>query len=191
MRAHFLGQEYVPVDPLAKVRLVITDVDGILTDGRLHYTEAGETTKTFHVRDGLGIKMLMACGVQVALLSGRDSPTLRKRAADLGIRHVLYGVKDKAEACRLLQEQAAVTKEQTGCLGDDSIDLPAFGACGLSFTVSDAPEYIASAATGVLPVMGGAGALRHLGDRILEAQGNGDVFRSVEGYRRVMHSMAQ
>ncbi|MAM58328.1 MAG: 3-deoxy-manno-octulosonate cytidylyltransferase [Salinicola sp.] len=191
VRAHFLGQECVPVDPLAKVRLVITDVDGILTDGRLHYTEAGETTKTFHVRDGLGIKMLMACGVQVAILSGRDSPTLRKRAADLGIEHVLFGVKDKAAACRALQEQTGVSREETACLGDDSIDLPAFGACGLSFTVSDAPDYIASAVTGVLPVPGGAGALRHLGDRILEAQGNGDVFRSVEGYSRVMHSMAQ
>ncbi|MEG3116921.1 3-deoxy-manno-octulosonate cytidylyltransferase [Salinicola sp. 4072] len=191
VRARFLGQEYAPADPLANVKLVIADVDGILTDGRLHYTEAGETTKTFHVRDGLGIKMLMACGVQVALLSGRDSPTLRKRAADLGIRHVLYGVKDKAEACRLLQEQAAVTKEQTVCLGDDSIDLPAFGACGLSFTVNDAPEYIASAATGVLPVSGGAGALRYLSDKILEAQGKADVFQSVEGYSRVMHSMAQ
>ncbi|WP_110689374.1 3-deoxy-manno-octulosonate cytidylyltransferase [Salinicola endophyticus] len=191
VRAYFLGQPYQPADPLAQVKLVITDIDGILTDGRLHYTEAGESAKQFHVRDGLGIRMLIACGVQVAFLSGRDSATLRKRAADLGIELGLYGIKDKAAACRQLQAQAGVSSEQTVCLGDDTIDLPAFAACGLSYTVSDAPDYVASAASGVLPVLGGAGALRHLADRILTAQGKADVFKSEAGYRRVMQTMSQ
>jgi 3-deoxy-D-manno-octulosonate 8-phosphate phosphatase (KDO 8-P phosphatase) len=176
---------------LADVKLVITDVDGVLTDGGLYYDATGECLKRFHVRDGLGIKMLQECGVQVAVLSGRDSPTLRKRVSDLGIPLTLYGVKDKDAACKSLMAQAGVEAFQTACIGDDSIDLPAFGACGLSYAVADAPAYVQARATGVLTLEGGKGAFRELSDAILQAQGKEHVFASAEGFSSVMNRMAQ
>lgn len=176
---------------LADVRLVITDVDGVLTDGGLFYDATGECMKRFHVRDGLGMKLLQESGVQVAVLSGRDSATLRKRVADLGVTLCMFGVKDKAAACRDLMEQAGVSAGQTACIGDDSIDLPAFASCGLSFAVPDAPVYVRQAADGVLQTPGGAGAFRELADAVLQAQGRDAVFRSASGYTQVMGAMAQ
>ena len=138
-----------------------------------------------------GIRLLEETGVRVAVLSGRDSPTLRKRAADLGITLCLYGVKDKAAACRTLMAQAGVASFQTACVGDDSIDLPAFAVCGLSYAVADAPDYVKARATGVLALAGGQGAFRELADAILLAQGKGHVFASAEGFSSVMNRMAQ
>lgn len=196
VRALMEGREslegVVPQKPsLADVRLVITDVDGVLTDGGLFYDATGECMKRFHVRDGLGMKLLQESGVQVAVLSGRDSATLRKRVADLGVTLCMFGVRDKAAACRALMEQAGVFAAQTACIGDDSIDLPAFASCGLSYAVADAPVYVRQAADGVLQTPGGAGAFRELADAILLAQGRGAVFRSAEGYAQVMAQMAQ
>ncbi|WP_284336509.1 3-deoxy-manno-octulosonate cytidylyltransferase [Comamonas sp. NoAH] len=176
---------------LAEVRLLITDVDGVLTDGGLFYDATGECMKRFHVRDGLGMKLLEESGVRVAVLSGRDSATLRKRVDDLGLSLCMFGVKDKAAACRDLMAQAGVTAAQTACIGDDSIDLPAFQACGLSFAVPDAPAYVRSAASGVLQTAGGQGALRELADAILAAQGKQAVVGSASGYAQVMSAMAQ
>ena len=176
---------------LADVRLVITDVDGVLTDGGILYDAQGECMKRFHVRDGLGMRMLEENGIRVAVLSGRDSATLRKRVADLGITLFQFGVKDKAAACRTLIEQAGVTSAQTACIGDDSIDLPAFASCGLSYAVPDAPVYVRQAASGVLQTLGGHGAFRELADAILFAHGKRDVVGSAAGYAGVMAAMAQ
>lgn len=176
---------------LAQVRLLITDVDGVLTDGGLFYDAQGESLKRFHVRDGLGMRLLEESGVRVAVLSGRDSAVLRKRVADLGVSLYQFGVKDKAAACAALMEQARATAEQTACIGDDSIDLPAFAACGLSFAVADAPVYVQRQATGVLKLGGGQGALRELADAILQAQGKQRVVESAAGYAELMHNMAQ
>ncbi|WP_423461066.1 KdsC family phosphatase [Ottowia sp. VDI28] len=180
-----------PEPTLADVRLVITDVDGVLTDGGLLYNAEGECLKRFHVRDGLGMKLLEESGVRVAVLSGRDSAPLRKRVADLGLTLCLFGVKDKATACRQLMAQAGVSAAQTACIGDDSIDLPAFAACGLSYAVPDAPEYVRHAASGVLHTSGGRGAFRELADAILAAQGRQAVLGSSEAYAQVMSAMAQ
>ena len=147
--------------------------------------------KRIHVRDGLGMKLLQENGVQVAVLSGRDSATLRKRVADLGVTLCMLGVKDKAAACRALMEQAGVSAGQTACIGGDSIDLPAFASCGLSFAVPVAPVDVRQAAEGVLQTPGGAGAFRELADAILQAQGRDAVFRSAAGYAQVMGAMAQ
>lgn len=176
---------------LAGVRLLITDVDGVLTDGGLFYDAQGECLKRFHVRDGLGMRLLEESGVRVAVLSGRDSAVLRKRVADLGVTLYQFGVKDKAAACAALMKEAGVTAGQTACIGDDSIDLPAFAACGLSFAVADAPPYVQRQATGVLKLGGGQGALRELADAILQAQGKEQVATSARGYAELMHSMAQ
>ncbi|EIC23730.1 3-deoxy-D-manno-octulosonate 8-phosphate phosphatase, YrbI family [Thiorhodovibrio frisius] len=156
-----------------------------MTDGGLYYDASGECLKRFHVRDGLGIRLLEESGIRVAVLSGRDSATLRKRVADLGLSLMAFGVKDKAQACRALMEQAGVTPEQTACIGDDSIDLPAFAVCGLTYAVADAPAYVREAATGVLRLPGGQGALRELADRILAAQGKAAVYATADGFAGV------
>lgn len=176
---------------LARIRLVITDVDGVLTDGGLYYDASGECLKRFHVRDGLGMRMLEECGVRVAVLSGRNSAALRSRVADLRLALCDFGVKDKAAACRALMAQAGVEACETACIGDDSIDLPAFSACGLSFAVADAPDYVKARADGMLSLPGGHGAFRELADRILAAQGKGEVFASAEGYGKVMNRVGQ
>jgi 3-deoxy-manno-octulosonate cytidylyltransferase (CMP-KDO synthetase) len=168
-------------DSLKSVRLIITDVDGVLTDGGLYWDERGECMKRFHVRDGLGIQLLQGCGVQVAVISGRDSATLRRRIADLGIPLAAFGVRDKAAMCRSLMAQAGATAAETVFIGDDSIDLPAFEACGLSFTTADAAPYIKANATHVLAARGGAGALRELADAVLLAQGKSHIYGTAAG----------
>ncbi|KAA0911370.1 3-deoxy-manno-octulosonate cytidylyltransferase [Pusillimonas sp. ANT_WB101] len=173
------------------VRLVITDVDGVLTDGGIYYDETGECLKRFHVRDGLGIRLLEEGGVRVAVLSGRDSPTLRKRLADLGVSVYKLGVKDKFSACHELMAEVGVIAETTVFVGDDSIDLPAFAACGLSFTVADAPYYVKAKASAVLSLKGGHGALRELADAILSAQGKSHIFDSAEGFGTIMAGAVQ
>lgn len=191
VRAIMEGKPYTPVSPLAKIKLLITDVDGVLTDGGIYYDATGECLKRFHVRDGLGMRLLEECGIRVAVLSGRDSPTLRKRVSDLGIVLHAFGVKDKYAACLALMEQAGVTADQTACIGDDSIDLPAFAACGLSYAVADAPSYVKQHATGVLALAGGQGAVRELADAILTAHGRADVFNSAKGFHSVSGGAAQ
>lgn len=191
VRALMGGQPDPDLPSLGNARLVITDVDGVLTDGGLYYDASGECLKRFHARDGLGMRMLEECGIQVAVVSGRDSATLRKRVSDLGVSLFLFGVKDKAAACFQLMKEAEVSPEQTVCIGDDSIDLPAFAVCGFSFAVADAPIYIQQSATDVLSLKGGEGAFRELADKLLLASGNADVFNSASGFSRVMNKMAQ
>ncbi|MGK5024302.1 3-deoxy-manno-octulosonate cytidylyltransferase [Janthinobacterium sp. RB2R34] len=191
VRALMAGETPAPLPTLADIRLVITDVDGVLTDGGIYYDATGECLKRFHVRDGLGMRLLEENGVRVAVLSGRDSPTLRKRVADLGITLYQFGVKDKHAACRELMAQAGVEVNQTVCIGDDSIDLPAFAACGLSYAVADAPVYVQARASAVLVKEGGKGAFRELADAILVAQGKEHVFGSAEGFSTVMGRVVQ
>ncbi|SOY61274.1 3-deoxy-manno-octulosonate cytidylyltransferase [Cupriavidus taiwanensis] len=191
VRALMAGEQSALPPSLADVRLVITDVDGVLTDGGIYYDATGECLKRFHVRDGLGIRLLEENGVRVAVLSGRDSETLRKRVADLGVTIFQFGVRDKFAACRALMAQADATPEQTVCIGDDSIDLPAFAACGLSYAVADSASYVKARATGALSTRGGEGAFRELADAILLAQGKAQVFGTAEGFATVMSGVAQ
>lgn len=191
VRALMSGQPLATRPTLNDIRLVITDVDGVLTDGGIYYDATGECLKRFHVRDGMGMRLLEENGVRVAVLSGRDSATLRKRVADLGITLCQFGVKDKQAACAQLMAEAGVTSAQTACIGDDCIDLPAFAACALSFAVADAPVYVKAAATNVLQTAGGTGAFREVADAILIAQGKAAVLGTAAGYAQVMAKMAQ
>jgi 3-deoxy-manno-octulosonate cytidylyltransferase (CMP-KDO synthetase) len=191
VRALMAGREPEPQPTLAGVKLVITDVDGVLTDGGIYYDESGECLKRFHVRDGLGIELLMENGIRVAVLSGRDSATLRKRVVDLGVTLYQFGVKDKAAACQRLMAEAGVKASETVCIGDDSIDLPAFAVCGLSFAVGDAPAYVKAHTSGTLNACGGKGAFRELADAILLAQSKGHVFGTAGGFTAVMSSVVQ
>ena len=168
-----------------------TDVDGVLTDGSLYYDATGECLKRFHARDGLGIRMLEENGVRVAVLSGRDSATLRKRVSDLGVTLYELGASDKGAACKRLMEKADVTAFETACIGDDSIDLPAFSTCGISYAVADAPPYVKEQADYILAKKGGEGAFRELADAILLAQGKEAVFSSAEGFVSSMSKITQ
>jgi len=176
---------------LAHIKLVITDLDGVLTDGSLYYEATGECLKRFHVHDGLGIRMLEESGIRVAVVSGRDSPTLRKRMDDLKVSYTMFGVKDKAAACKALIEQAGVTALETACIGDDSIDFPAFEMCGVSFAGTDAPIYVRRAAGRALLLGGGCGAFREVVDLILRQKRRGSVYQSDQSYMEQMWGLVQ
>ncbi|WP_439287136.1 KdsC family phosphatase [Lonepinella sp. BR2357] len=179
------------LEKLQKIKFVITDIDGVLTDGLLHYDANGEAIKSFHVRDGLGIRMLMEQGIQVAVLSGRSSPILQKRMEDLGITLSILGKLEKETACFELMRQANVTPEQTAYIGDDSVDLPAFAVCGLAFAVADAADYVKDQADYVLTLGGGKGAFREMSDMILAAQNKAEVYNSAVGFLKSVKNMAQ
>lgn len=191
VRALMLGSVLPQPARLEDVKLVITDVDGVLTDGGLYYNEEGECQKRFNVRDGLGIRLLEECGIKVAVVSGRDSPALQRRVSDLGISLCRFGIKDKASVARELMASLGAGPEETVSVGDDVIDIPLFSECGRSYAVADAPAYVRSFATDVLTLPGGQGAFRELADAILIARGRGDVLCSVAGFSSVMSGVAQ
>ena len=176
---------------LADLKLVITDIDGVLTDGGIWYDDSGECLKRFHVRDGMGIKMLQEAGVNVAVISGRDSATLRRRLADLGITVFHLGAKDKAAACQDIMAQYGVGREATAMIGDDSIDLPGFAVCDWPVAVADAPDYVKRHARIVLAKPGGHGAFREFSDSVLNAQNRSAIYDSVAGYAQAMSRMTQ
>ncbi|MGF1613999.1 MAG: 3-deoxy-manno-octulosonate cytidylyltransferase [Gammaproteobacteria bacterium] len=182
VRALLSGQPEPHKISLSDVRLVITDVDGVLTDGRLAYSEVGEVTKYFHARDGLGMRLLEMCGIRVGVVSGRDSAALRRRLADLKVRWQALGVKNKGSACQDMMAEVGVLPKETAFVGDDTMDLPAFEACGMAVTVADAPAYIRAVADVVLATPGGAGAFREFADRLLLAHGRGNVLSNAADY---------
>lgn len=159
------------IERASQVRLMVFDVDGILTDGSLWYGEQGEVLKRFHVLDGHGLKMLTTSGIDVALMTARDGPILAWRAAELGIKHVLQGVRDKAQALAELAQTLNVSSKAVGYMGDDIIDLTAMQRVGLAVTVPNAPPYIAQGAHWVSQLAGGQGAVRECCDMILATQG--------------------
>ena len=176
---------------LTNIKLVITDVDGVLTDGGLYYTAEGEVMKRFHVHDGLGIKMLQSCGIQVAVISGGDHPLLRKRLEALKIQLVHLGKMEKRSACFDIMQQVGVTPEQTAFIGDDTLDLPAFEVCGLAIATKNAHDYVKEKAGWVLTKSGGEGAFREVSDKILEAEGFDEIFRTADGFLTIAEKMAQ
>ena len=155
-----------------RIRLLILDVDGVLTDGRLYLSAAGEELKVFHVRDGSGLVAIQRAGIAVAIISGRDSPAVTRRAAELGISLVRQGVADKgAELDRLLSE-LGVAPEETACVGDDTTDAPMLRRAGLAIGVADAHPALLAAAHWVTKSTGGQGAVREVCDLLLSAHGS-------------------
>jgi 3-deoxy-D-manno-octulosonate 8-phosphate phosphatase (KDO 8-P phosphatase) len=155
------------VSVISDIRLLVLDVDGVMTDGRLYFDANGEALKVFHVRDGHGIKSLLQAGVTVAIISGRRSAALQRRAAELGIERVHEGVEDKGSAIRSLMAELGLTAQQCACLGDDTPDLPMMAAVGWPVAVADAHTQVLAAARHVTRLPGGAGAVRELADLIL------------------------
>jgi len=155
---------------LARLKLMVFDVDGVLTDGGLWYTEQGETTKRFNALDGHGLKMLAISGIKVSLMTGRESPIIARRAAELGLGEVFQNVRDKGAALSQLATRHGLSHEQTGFMGDDLIDLPAMQRAGFAASVPDAPAYIIQSAHWVSEKRGGGGAARECCDLILASQ---------------------
>lgn len=158
-------------DRAARVRLMIFDVDGILTDGSLHYGADGEAIKTFNVLDGHGIKLLQRAGVDTAIISARKSDIVARRASDLGIVHVFQGAHDKRTAFAELLETSHLTADQCGFIGDDVIDLPILMQVAFSASVPNGHAEVRSRVHYVTQAQGGRGAARELCDFILRAQG--------------------
>jgi 3-deoxy-D-manno-octulosonate 8-phosphate phosphatase (KDO 8-P phosphatase) len=156
----------------ARVRLMIFDVDGVLTDGSLHFGADGEVIKAFNVLDGHGIKLLQRSGVLTAIISARQSPIVLKRATDLGIAHVMQGIHDKGLAFEQLLRDTNVAKEDCGFVGDDVIDLPILSRVGFAASVPNGHAEVRSRVHYVTQASGGRGAARELCDFILHAQGN-------------------
>jgi 3-deoxy-D-manno-octulosonate 8-phosphate phosphatase (KDO 8-P phosphatase) len=155
----------------AAIRLLVLDVDGVLTDGRLYFGARGEALKAFHAHDGYGIRRLIAAGVEVAVISGRRSAAVAARCRELGIERVTQGATDKLQAFERLRRRAQVAARACACVGDDVPDVPLFGAVGLAFAVADAHPRARRAAHHVTALPGGMGAVREVCDRLLAAKG--------------------
>ncbi|TAN28222.1 MAG: phenylphosphate carboxylase subunit delta [Castellaniella sp.] len=153
------------------VRMMVFDVDGVLTDGSLWYAEHGEAVKPFNALDGHGLRLLREQGIRVAWVSGRNSAITARRAAELGISPVLQGIHDKITALEDLARDAGLTLQALGYMGDDIIDLPALQRVGFAASVPNAPLYVSQAAHWVATRPGGSGAVRECCDLILAAQG--------------------
>jgi 3-deoxy-D-manno-octulosonate 8-phosphate phosphatase (KDO 8-P phosphatase) len=160
----------IPRNDAARVRFLVLDVDGVLTDGRLYYGVRGETLKVFHVRDGHGLKLLAAAGVATAVISGRRSSMTTRRCRELGVRHVLQGVEDKLTAFQGLLGRLGISSGECACVGDDLPDVPLMREVGLSFAVADAHPQARSAAHVITRLAGGQGAVREVCDYLLEAR---------------------
>ena len=163
---------------LARIRLAVFDVDGVFTDGRLHYGQRvlalgegiGEVMKVFHVRDGHGIKRLRAAGIEVAVISGRSSPIVTARMAELGVAHVHQGQDDKLPVLEALLARTGIAAAATCYCGDDEPDLAPMRAVGLAVAPADAHPSVRAAAAWVLSASGGQGAVRELCDGLLAAR---------------------
>lgn len=157
------------------IRLMIFDVDGVLTDGRLYYTDSGEEMKAFSTLDGHGIRMLMATGVGIALLTGRSSGVVGHRARNLGIETVLQGVNDKRSAFLALAASKKLEPLQCGYMGDDVVDLPVLTRCGFATSTCEAPEIVRRHAHFIATQPAGAGAVREVCETVMRAQGTLDA----------------
>lgn len=162
----------------ATVRLLALDVDGVLTDGRISYTDRGDEIKAFNIKDGLGIKLLQQSGVQVAIITGRTSNIVERRARELGIQDIVQGREDKREALLELCRRHDLAPAECAYMGDDLPDLGAVRACGLGMTVADGAARVREAADWVSSLRGGEGAVREACEYILAARGELDSLLS-------------
>lgn len=155
----------------ARIRLLLLDVDGVLTDGSIVYADDGTELKRFHVRDGSGLKFWRLAGNRAALISGRTSAAVARRAAELGIDPVIQGQSEKGPAFAELLARTAVAADEVCAIGDDLPDLPVLLGCGLAVAVADACPEVAAAAHHVTVVPGGRGAVRDAVEWLLRLQG--------------------
>ena len=158
-----------------EIRMLVLDVDGVLTDGRLYFDNSGNEMKAFNTRDGLGMRALQRSGIELAIITGRKSEIVAQRMAQLDIRHVYQGRVDKLDAFTHLLEATGFDAEQVCYAGDDWIDLPVLQRVGLSVTVADADEYVKEHVHWITQRNGGEGAVREICNLILAAQNKDKV----------------
>lgn len=158
--------------PRAKpIKLLLLDVDGVLTDGTIIYTDDGNEIKSFHTRDGLGIRLLQEAGVQVGLITARQSKAVSRRAQDLKLNHVYQKVGNKVEVYERLRQEMKLQAEEVAYMGDDWLDLPLLARVGFAVTVADAIIEVRERVHYVTRNVGGRGAVREICDLIMAAQG--------------------
>lgn len=167
------------MEKAAKIRLLICDVDGVMSDGLIYQGNSGEELKAFNVRDGYGIRCLLTSGVEVAIITGRKAKLLEDRANTLGITHLYQGQSDKLLAYHELLDKLAVRPGEVAYIGDDLIDWPVMAEVGLSAAVADAHPLLLPKADYVTQIAGGRGAVRELCDLILLAQNKLDAARGL------------
>jgi len=161
----------MPSEKLKRIKLLLVDVDGVLTDGTIIYDDKGVETKMFNVKDGLGIKMLIKAGIKVGIVTGRASKALYHRCDDLGISLIFDRARDKAGILNVITEQTGISAEHIAFVGDDLVDLPLMRKVGLSIAVADAHEMLLHDADMVTAARGGAGAVREVCEAILKGRG--------------------
>jgi len=159
------------IEKAKRIRLLILDVDGVLTSGNLNYTKEAIHYKSFHVHDGLGIKLLQKTGVQVGIITTCHSDIIKKRAQDLGIQHVYQGHENKMLPYQELKQKLNFEDQETAYVGDDLPDLPLIRRAGLGITVANAPLILHQQAAYVSKATGGFGAVREICELIMQAQG--------------------
>lgn len=161
-------------EPLAaavrRIRLLSFDVDGVLTDGRITYSDDGREIKAFNVQDGTAIKMLADAGMEIAILTGRDSPMVARRAEELGIQHLAQGLADKGPAFQALCDGLGIPLDETAHVGDDLADLVLFDLAGLSISVPNGHPAVRARADHVTETSGGEGVARELAELVLRAR---------------------
>ncbi len=162
------------LEKIKRIKLLILDVDGVMTDGSINYTDDGREFKSFDVKDGHGIKLLMRSGVEVALITARESNVVAIRAKDLGIKDVYQGRKEKLGAFEEILANKGLSADETAYMGDDLIDLPVLRRAGFCAAVADATDEVKEAVDYVAKRPGGRGAVRELTDLILKAKGRWD-----------------
>lgn len=158
------------IEPASKIKLLILDIDGVLTDGLLYYGAQGEVLKAFNVRDGLGIRLLLEHDIQVAIITGRNSEIVATRAKELGISHVYQGRTNKLAALDELLQKLKIDLSEIAYMGDDIIDLPILTRVGLPASPKDGHTLIREHVAFISQYNGGRGAVRELADLILSAQ---------------------
>ena len=153
------------------IRCILSDVDGVLTDGQITLDNSGVESKNFYVRDGVAIKLWLRAGFSFGLVTARNSQIVKLRAAELGVAIVRQGSSDKLATCREILSEHSLAPEEVCYIGDDLPDLPALNAMGLSVAVADAADEVLAAATWKTKKPGGRGAVRELIERLMQAKG--------------------
>jgi len=156
---------------LKQIKILLLDVDGVLTDGSIIYNDQGVETKAFNAKDGLGIQLLIEAGIKVGIVTGRRSEVLVNRCNDLGIKYLFDNVRDKGEMLELISSKTGIAPENTAFMGDDLIDLPLMMKVGFSAAVADAAEPVKNRASYISSAKGGRGAVREVCEMILKAHG--------------------
>ncbi|WP_298440922.1 3-deoxy-manno-octulosonate-8-phosphatase KdsC [uncultured Ferrimonas sp.] len=159
------------IERASAIKLLICDVDGVFSDGRIYMGNNGEELKAFHTRDGFGVKALQHAGIDVAVITGRSSAIVQQRMSNLGVKHIVQGCEDKLSAYERIRSELGLEAEQCAYIGDDLVDLPVMQQVALAVAVHDAHPALLPQAHYRTSLNGGFGAVRELCDLLLQAQG--------------------